>query len=226
VPLKVGDVMELNDRRAVVVGISENTRSFQNQPIIYTTYSRATTFVPRERRLLSFILVKADEGQDAGTLADRISATTGLAAYTRDQFKSRTVLYFLRNTGIPINFGIAVSLGFFVGTVITGFMFYNFTLDNLRYFGALKAMGATDGRLLSMVIIQSLWVAFVGFGIGVGLAAALGLRASGTQLAFFMPWQLLVVAACATLIISLLAAMLSVRRVISLEPAVVFKGSG
>jgi putative ABC transport system permease protein len=226
VPLKVGDVMELNDRRAVVVGISENTRSFQNQPIIYTTYSRATTFVPRERRLLSFILVKADEGQDAGALADRISATTGLAAYTRDQFKSRTVLYFLRNTGIPINFGIAVSLGFFVGTVITGFMFYNFTLDNLRYFGALKAMGATDGRLLSMVIIQSLWVAFVGFGIGVGLAAALGLRASGTQLAFFMPWQLLVVAACATLIISLLAAMLSVRRVISLEPAVVFKGSG
>ena len=47
VPLKVGDTMELNDRRGVVVGISNNTRSFQSQPVIYTTFSRAVQFAPR-----------------------------------------------------------------------------------------------------------------------------------------------------------------------------------
>jgi len=224
VPLKVGDTMELNDRRAIVVGISRNTRTFQSQPVIYTTYSRATTFVPRERKLLSFVLVSAAPGQDPAQLCDRIEHVTGLAAYTRDEFKGKTVMYFVRNTGIPINFGIAVGLGFFVGTVITGFMFFSFTVDNLRYFGTLKAMGASDGRLLAMVIVQSLAVALIGFGLGVGLASFLGVAARNSPLAFRMPWELVFVSASATAVIAILAAVVSIRKVISLEPATVFKG--
>ena len=72
---------------------------------------------------------------------------TGLGAFTRLQFVWMTVNYFMKYTGIPINFGISVALGFFVGTIIAGQTFYNFTLDNLKYFGTLKAMGA-DGRML------------------------------------------------------------------------------
>ncbi|MFN9973068.1 MAG: ABC transporter permease, partial [Phycisphaerae bacterium] len=138
VPLKVGDTLELNDHRAVVVGISKGSRTFQSQPNIYTTYSRAVTFAPRERKLLSFIFVKAKPGEDIYELCERITKRTGLAAYTGDQFKMLTVNYFLKYTGIPINFGIAVSLGFLVGTLITGFMFYSFTIDNLKYLGTLK----------------------------------------------------------------------------------------
>ena len=54
-------------------------------------------------------------------------------------------MYFMKYTGIPINFGIAVALGFIVGTAIAGQTFYSFTLENLRHFGALKAMGAGNG---------------------------------------------------------------------------------
>lgn len=224
VPLKVGDVMELNDRRAVVVGISKNTRSFQSQPTIYTTYSRATSFVPRERKLLSFVLVKAKGGVNPQALCERITRVTGLAAYTRDEFKWLTVMYFIKNTGIPINFGIAVSLGFLVGTVITGFMFFNFTLDNMRYFGTLKAMGTTDGRLMAMVIVQALTVAVLGFGIGTGMASLMGLRPDATPLAFRLIWQLMLIAGAAVTVICVLSATLSLRKVISLEPGVVFKG--
>jgi putative ABC transport system permease protein len=223
-PLKLGDSLELNDNRAIVVGISKGSRTFQSQPNIFTTYSRATTFAPRERRTLSFILVKAAPGQDKAELCDRIARTTGLAAYTGEQFKWLTVSYFLKYTGIPINFGIAVMLGFLIGTVITGFMFYNFTLDNLKYFGTLKAMGASDGLLLGMILLQSLMVAVMGFGIGVGLASMFGLSLSDTQLAFRLPWQLLAVAAAAVMVITMLSALLSVRKVIALEPGIVFKG--
>lgn len=223
-PLQVGDTLELNDRRAIVVGISNNTRSFQSQPTIYTTYSRATSFAPRERKLLSFVLVKAAPGEDTQELCDRISRVTGLAAYTRDQFKWKTVMYFVENTGIPINFGIAVALGFLVGTVITGFMFFSFTLDNLRYFGTLKAMGASDARLLAMVILQAMVVAVIGYGIGIGLASLMGVAASGSPLAFRMVWQLLVVSGASVIVICLLSAMISMRKVLVLEPAVVFKG--
>ena len=71
-PLKVGDVLEINDRRAVVVGISKVSRTFQSQPVVYTTYSRATNYAPRERKLLSFVLVKAAEGVNPTELARKI----------------------------------------------------------------------------------------------------------------------------------------------------------
>ncbi|MFO0836620.1 MAG: ABC transporter permease [Phycisphaerales bacterium] len=224
IPLKVGDTLELNDHRAVVVGIGRSTRTFQSLPVIYTTYGRATTFVPKERKLLSFVLVKAARGVDVESLRRRIELSTGLAALTNQQFKDKTVDYFIKNTGIPINFGIAVALGFLIGTVITGFMFYNFTLDNLRYFGTLKAMGASDSKLLGMVILQSLVVGMIGCGLGIGIATFFGVSMSNSTLAYKIPWQLLAVSGLAVAIICVLSAMLSIRKVISLEPAVVFKG--
>jgi len=225
IPVKVGDELELNDRRAVVVGISRNTRSFQSQPTIYTTYSRATTFVPRERKLLSFVLVNAAAGQDVTELCDRIERVTGLAAYKRDEFKWKTVSYFMNNTGIPINFGIAVALGFVIGAVITGFMFFSFTVDNLRYLGTLKAMGTTNSKLMWMVLLQAMFVAVIGWGLGVGIASYLGTNAAkNSPLAFRLPWQLLMTSGAAVLVICMASAMISIRKVVRLEPAIVFKG--
>lgn len=223
-PLAVGDTLELNDHRAIVVGISRMTRSFQNQPTIITTMSRASTMAPPERRNLSYILVKAKPGVDAQALSREIAEQTGLAAYTASEFKWMTVDYFLRYTGIPINFGLSVALGFLVGTVITGFMFYNFTLDNLRYFATFKAMGATDGHLMRMILVQAIVVAVLGYGVGVGLTGLFGMSAQNAPIAFYLTWQLLAVAACAIVSICMMAAVLSLRRVITLEPGVVFKG--
>lgn len=224
VPLRIGDVLELNDNRATVVGICSVARTFQSQPVVYTTYSRATTFAPRERKLLSFILVKAKAGESAAGLCDRIRRTTGLAAYTQDEFEWLTVEYFMKNTGIPINFGIAVMLGFIVGTAIAGQTFYNFTLDNLRHFGALKAMGASNLLLTRMIVIQALLVGMVGYGLGVGAAALFGNLAGKTELSFLLPWQLLVGSAGAIFLICTGSALISITKVIRLEPAIVFKG--
>ncbi|MFN5945185.1 MAG: ABC transporter permease, partial [Phycisphaerae bacterium] len=224
IPLRVGDTLELNDRRAVVVGIAETTRSFQSQPTIYTTYSRAVQFVPRERKMLTYIIAKAAPGVDVQTLATTVEDRSGLAVYSGREFSWKTVMYFVENTGIPINFGIAVALGFVIGTIITGFMFYSFTVDNLRYFGTLKAMGASNNRLMLMIIVQAVVVAFIGFGLGAGLAAYMGFNARNSPLAFRLIWQTLFLAGCAVAVISALSAMLSLIKVIRLEPAIVFKG--
>ena len=223
IPLRVGDTLELNDNRAVVVGLCKVSRTFQSQPVIYTTYSRATQFAPRERKLLSFVLVKAKPGQGPQALCNRIRAVTGLAALTGDQFKQMTVGYFMKYTGIPINFGIAVLLGFIVGTAIAGQTFYNFTLDNLRHFGALKAMGAGNGLLLRMILLQAVIVGLVGYGLGVGAAALFGWALRDSELAFKLPWQLLVVTGVAVMLICMISSLISMRKVIQLEPAIVFK---
>ncbi|MBX3377754.1 MAG: FtsX-like permease family protein [Phycisphaeraceae bacterium] len=225
VPLTIGDTLELNDKRAVVVGICSVSRTFQSQPVIYTTYSRAMGFAPRERKLLSFIIAKVNDGADPREVCRRITRETGLQAHTGWDFSWKTVMYFMKFTGIPINFGISVTLGFLVGTAIAGQTFYNFTLDNLRHFGALKAMGASNTRLLGMILLQGLIVGMIGYGLGVGLAAFLGSTLSGnTELAFRLLWQTLAISGAAVTAICLLASLVSIQKVIRLEPAVVFKG--
>ncbi|MFN5746177.1 MAG: ABC transporter permease [Methylococcaceae bacterium] len=224
IPLKVGDTLELSDRRAIVVGIAKTTRTFQSQPVIYTTYSRAMLFAPRERKLLSFILVKAKPGENLPALTARIRAATGLEAYTQADFQKLTYDYFMKNTGIPINFGISVTLGFIVGAAIAGQTFYNFTMENLRQFGVLKAMGASNGTLLQMILLQATLVGAIGYGLGVGLTSLFGWGMRNTILAFKFPWQLLVFSGLGVTLICIFAALISIRKVIKLEPAVVFKG--
>ncbi len=223
VPLKIGDTMELNDHRGVVVGICRYGKTWSSLPVIYTTYSRAVMFAPTAREALSFVLVKLQPGAVAQDVCNRIEQTTGLGAFPKEDFLLKTRNFFIEHTGIPINFGIAVGLGFLVGTAIAGQTFYSFTLENLRYFGTLKAMGACNSLLIKMILLQAMLVGFIGYGLGVGLTALIGWFNGDGELAFRMPWQLLMFTAISILLICVLASLISMRKVMRLEPAIVFK---
>ena len=224
VPMQIGDSLQINDRRAVVVGLCEVSRTFQSQPVIYTTYTRALSYAPPERKQLSLILAAAQPDQDHTALAERITATTQLRARTSAQMSWDTVMYYVKNTGIVINFGIAVLLGFLVGVAIAGQTFYNFTLDNLRYFGALKAMGGSNWLMLRMVLLQALVAGVIGYGLGVGAASLFGMQVKGSELAFRMTWHIPAISGAAVALICALSSIVSMIKVIRLEPAVVFRG--
>ncbi len=219
----VGRQLEMNDRRAVIVGICETTRTFQSNPVVYTTYSRALTYAPQPRMPLTYVLAKAEPGEDPTAVASRIRIRTGLKAKTSEEFKWMTIMYYLKYTGIPINVGITTLLGFLVGTAIAGQTFYNFTLENLRQFGTLKAMGLTNERVAMMIVLQATVVGVLGYCLGVGSAAIFGMLVRGTELAFFTPWQLLPITGVAVVLICILSSLWSLCRVIWLEPAIVFR---
>jgi len=227
-PLQVGKVIEMNQRRAVVVGVYRAGQTFMTLPIIYTRFSQATLFVPPNPtgRLTPFVLAKAQPGVDPEKLARRIQSQTGLKALTNQGFIQLTMNYYLEHTGIPLNFGTTVLLAFLVGSAIAGQTFYLFTVENLRQFGTLKAMGMSDRRVVGMILIQGFVVGAIGYGLGVGLATAYGIFAQRAMplLAFFLPWQVLALTAAAMIVIVMLASLLSIRRVLVLEPAVVFQG--
>ena len=224
-PFRLGRVFEMNDHRAVVVALTKASRTFQSFPIVYTRYSQAVTFAPPERKVLSFVLADAAPGVPVEEVCGRIEAQTGLQALTRDQLLWKTVRYYMQKTGIPVNFGITVFLGFIVGTAIAGQTFYLFTVENIRQFGALKAMGTSNWMILLMVLSQALQVGLVGYGVGVGLAALFGWVSRGlSRLSFFMPWQVLAITAAAVFVIVLLASLLSIRKVLIVDPAIVFRG--
>ena len=222
-PVKVGDVLEINDHRAVVVGIAKMRRTFTTQPLAFTTYTRAMRYAPAQPRQLTYILVKAQPGAALDEITARIRRETGLAAYTAAAFKKVNLDYWMKNTGIPINFGISVMLGFLVGAAIAGQSFFNFVRESLRQFAALKAMGVRNGTLVRMVLLQAAVVGSIGYGFGIGLSALFGVAIRDSVLAYYMPWQLLLSTAAGVALIVVLAALVGIRSVIRLDPATVFR---
>lgn len=222
-PLAMGDTLELNDNRAQVVGICEVSRTFQSQPVIYTTYNRALSFAPPERKQMSFILVKADPKIGLAKTAENIRRYTGFAAYTQNEFKNLTVWYFLTNTGILINFGITVLLGMIIGAAIVGQTFYTFIIDNIRYLAVLKALGASNLRLIKMTLLQVLWTGLIGWGIGLGATGLFGFLFQTTELSFYLPWQLYIVSLFLMLIICLISSGICFWKIYKIEPALAFR---
>ncbi|MBK9305575.1 MAG: FtsX-like permease family protein [Nitrospira sp.] len=222
--VRVGTIFELNDKQARVVAIAKTQKSFTNIPVVYTTYERAMRYVPRERRILSYVLAKHKDGVPVEEVIHRIRAETGLGAFTQEDFGFKTYMWVLINTGIGINFGTTILLGFIVGMAIAGQTFYLFTIENLRQFGALKAMGASGFTLARMILLQAFTVGLTGYGIGIGLATVFGfLAAQGGTLPFAETWQLLLLVLVALLAICLVSASVSIIKLIRLEPGIVFR---
>lgn len=222
--IDIGTSFEINDKRAEVVAICHENRSFLAQPYVFTTYDRALQFAKPQRKMLSCVLVEPKPGISPQDLAERISRVPGLRAFARDDLFWTTVRWYIRNTGIPISFGTVVIMGMIVGIAIAGQTFYLFILDNLRYLAALKAMGARMPILTAMVFLQSFSVGIVGFGIGVGLTTLFGLKVLKLETPpFFMPWQVPVAVAGIIMLICCFSALVGLRQIAKLEPAVVFK---
>ncbi len=225
-PLALGKTLELNDSRVRIVGIAEASAPFLTAPIMFSRYSQAIKFVGRERNQLSFVLVKGQPGVSVSDLCQRIEEQTNLRAVTGTGFAWQTIRYYLKNTGIPVNFGITIAIALIVGTVVAGQTFYIFTIENLKQFGALKAIGVTNRRIVGMILLQALSVVAIGYAIGSGMAAAffaITLRNIPTR-GIVLLWQNMLGVGGAMLLAVFLASLLSIRRVLVLEPAVVFRG--
>jgi putative ABC transport system permease protein len=223
---KIGKRFEMNDHVAEIVGICKASRTFQTFPVVYTRYTQALNFVPPERKVLSFILAEPAPGLSVDDVCKRIRDQTGMRAVTGRQFEWITMKYFMEKTGIPFNFGITVALGFIVGTAIAAQTFYLFTIENIKQYGALKAMGAGNWTLMGMILLQALLVSLIGFGLGIGAATWFGkiATAPGSRLAFYMPPEVFIGTGLAVGAISILSSLLSMQRVMVVEPAVVFQG--
>jgi putative ABC transport system permease protein len=231
-PLHTGKVFEMNDHRAVIVGICKASDTFQTFPILYTRYFQAVQFIPQARNAMTAVFVHPKPGEDVPALCRRIEQKTlgadgrpRLKALTHREWMWTTLNYFMAHTGVVLNFTITVTLGFVVGCAVAGQTFYTFTLENLNQFGSLKAMGVSNLRIVGMVLVQAAVVGLIGYCLGVGLAAIFGeVVPRFSRLAFYMPWQVLLGTAAAVGLIVLLSSLVSVRKVLFLEPAVVFRG--
>ena len=225
-PLELGKTVEMNDHRVRLVGICNASAPFTNFPVVFTRYSQALNYVGRERNLLSFVLVQPNPGVSTAELSRRIESSTRLKALTGEQFGWETMGYYLRHTGIPVNFGLTVAVALIVGTVVAGQTFYIFTIENLKQFGALKAIGVSDRRIVAMILLQAIVVGAIGYALGMGMAAgffAIFVHMMATR-GIVLLWQVMAGDAAIVIFIVIVASLMSIRKVLVLEPAVVFRG--
>ena len=239
--VKVGDVFELNDQEARVVGIADAMTSFTGGPYVWTTYERALQYVPPQRKMLQAVICAPRAGVSLDQAVADIQRETGLKAFVNreadfsefwaqrgggktDNFNVSTVWWYVKNTGIPISFGTTVIIGLLVGMAVSCQTFYSFVLENMRHLGALKAMGASNGTLCLMLITQAFTVGFIGYGIGLLGTAGFAMGAlKNEQPPFYMPEFVPFAVLGVVLGICTLAALLGIWRVSKLEPAMVFR---
>jgi putative ABC transport system permease protein len=221
----LGDYFELNNRRARVVGLVDSIKNFVPFPSIYTTYDKARQYIPPQQKILAFILAQPKPGYTLAQVQAAIRRETGLEAYPQLEFFWRNMFYWAKNTGIPINFGITIVLGVLIGAAISGQTLYTFVIENARQFGTFKAIGVKDQVLVRMVLLQSLVMGLISFGIGVGVTSLVGLLAGRNgELAYYTPWQLYVLTLLIVVGFCTIASLISIRQVLKLDPAMVFRG--
>ena len=225
-PLKIGKYIELNDHRLKINAICDAPATFLTFPVLYVSYNTAMEIIPPGRNRMSFVLVKTETGVGLQEVKKRINEKTGLQALTKNEFEWRSIRYYLERTGIPINFGITISLGVIIGAAITAQTFYIFVVENLKQFAALKAVGVTNGQLLRMVLIQAGIVGATGYGLGIGLTAMFfKIMADKPALkGFYLLWQVMGGTAVIITIIILFSILFSLLKVFKLDPAIVFRG--
>jgi putative ABC transport system permease protein len=222
-PLGLGDVFEMNDKRAEVVAIVRVKEGQGGAGTVFTTLDRARVYVPNQRKMVTQVLAGPQPGLSASEVAARIAAETQLQAVTEEKFGELSRQWMVDNTPIPLVFGIIVAFGFLVGVVVCGQTFYNFVLENTRNLGALKAMGATSWRLTQMTVLQALVVGITGYGIGMGALGLLFLSIPEGKAPLVMNLQVAGSVLGAVLLIIAIASLLGIRRLAGIEPASVFR---
>ncbi len=223
--LAAGDELEVNDQLIVVRGVAGALPRFPPRPLLYASISNATRILLPERHRLTFVLASVAPGASVQEVAARIEAQTGMRARTADDLKSDTVHWFLKNSEDVGDVTAMLLMAITVGFGVTGVMLYMFTNENLRQYAVLKAMGATPGMLLAMIFTQAGVCALLGAGIGLGTCGIAGqIAVAFFEFPFRMMWFAPIFGIAMVVLISLVAAAISVYPVLKLDPASVFAG--
>ncbi len=222
---QIGDMVEINGNRARVVGFTEGIRAFTTSPYVFTTFKRALDYTGIADDQTNFILVKAAPGVDVKQLkAELQRRLPDNEIFETAEFSGSTRHYWMFTTGAGIAVLMAAGLGLIVGIAVVAQTIYATTMDHIREYGTLKAMGAPNSYVLGVIMQQAAIAAVMGYAIGmiVSLFVVHGASQGGANI--LLTWQtavglfFLTVAMCTT------AAVVSVKKILSLDPAIVFKG--
>ena len=224
-PFRVGEYREIFGERVKIIGRSREALSFTTSPIGFLDYRRVQRLAgDRMAGRTNYILVRLAPGADVETIRGEIAQRLPYNdVYTREEWKQRSRGYWVASTGIGMNMFLTVFLGCLVGIVVVAQTLYTSTLEHLKEFGTVKAIGGSNADIYRILGVQATIAALVGFLVGAGMAFALGPAMAGIGLKLILPVNLGAAVFAGTLFLCLGSAFLSFRKVASIDPALVFR---
>jgi putative ABC transport system permease protein len=224
---KIGDRVEIGDHRARVVGFTRGIRSFTTSPFVYTSFKNALNYTRPEARedQLAYILVTVAPGVRSREVLESLRARlTDVDIYTREEFSRRTRFYWMFTTGAGLAVLTAALMGLVVGVAVVAQTIYAATMDHIREYGTLKAMGATNGYLYRVLIEQAAWSAVLGYAFAMFAAHFIVEASEKGGALILMPPAMKIAMLVLAVFMCIAAALVSINKVTRLDPAMVFRG--
>lgn len=222
----LGTEFSINDFRGKIVAIASVSQSgIFGIPTLYTTYTRAITYIPSARYTLSYVLIEPKSEAAIPQIQKQV-ASLGYEALTRDEFTQKIKNFYKFQTGLGINVFLMTVISFIVGLSISGQTFYSFVIENLEKFGALKAIGAKGRELTLMILTQAFCTCTLGYGLGVGLATLVMVlvRMRMPDYAAQVTYFTLSLGFLLVMIIAAISSWIGIRKVLSIQPFDIFRG--
>jgi putative ABC transport system permease protein len=221
---RVGEVFEIGGYRARVVGFTRGIRSFTTSPYVFTSFKNAQDYTRlREDRTL-FILVKVAPGADVQQVRrDLLNRVKDVEVFTTGEFSCMTTFYWMFTTGAGVAVLIAAVLGLVVGFVVVAQTIYATTVDHIREFGTLKAMGAPNSYVYKVIMKQAAIAAVIGYVLGMFVSVFVVHASQKGGAAILMPTPMAIGMFFLTLAMCTGAALVSINKVTRIDPAMVFK---
>ena len=225
-PFATGEYREILGQRMKIIGRTKDARSFTTTPISFVDFDRAQKLSPD---LLSnrttYILVKLSPGADAAAVKAEIARRLPYNdVYTRKEWAARSRRYWVQSTGIGLNMYITVFLGCLVGIVVVAQTLYTSTMEHLKEFGTVKAIGGGNLDIYRILGKQAAIAAVAGFLLGALMSYAMRPVIAKIDLKLIIPPSFAAIVFVGSIAMCLGAAMISFRKVASIDPALVFRG--
>jgi putative ABC transport system permease protein len=221
----LGQTVEILGKRARVVGFTRGIRTFTTSPAVFTSFKNAQTYRGLSENQVVYLLIKAKKGVDVLKLKQKLSDNLrDVEVYTNEEFSKRTQDYWMFGTGAGVTVLIAAILGLIVGVVVVAQTIYSATMDHLKEFGTLKAMGASNGYIYRVIIKQAVVSAIIGYVVGISVALVAVYISQQGQTTIVLPMPVVVALFAMTLLMCIGASLISINKVTRLDPAMVFKG--
>ncbi len=222
----VGDYREVMGRRVKIIGRSRDALSFTTSPIAFLTYDLVQQLAGgRMDGRTTYILVKLAPGADATAIATELRhRLPHNDVYTRADWAKRSRNYWVASTGIGLNMYLTVFLGCLVGVVVVTQTLYTSTMEHIKEFGTVKAIGGSNADIYRILGAQAVIAAVIGFAAGRLMAAALAPAMAQIRLKLIISNEFAAIVFVGTLVLCLVAALVSFRKVAKIDPALVFRG--
>ena len=221
--LNLGSVREIGGRNITVGGFTWGLIPF-GPSYAFADYDLAREISKTPQDRASFVLVKVKAGENVlAVQRDLAARVPDSVVVTKAEFRSMTVRNLLFKTAIGVTFGTSTLFGLIVGFVIVSLSMFSSVVDNIREFGTLKAVGATNLDLMMLLFVQAVTFGVLGSIVGLAIVSQMAKGIRSAKLALNLPPVMTVGTAVLMVLLCIFASSLALLRLRRVEPAMVFR---